>query len=131
MATEFVFHKYPGAAAPDWRCNHCHGTNRVKVRVRRRDRDVYAEVRAYVLEVIADPKAKPYGFFKEELAVHFKVKDHNVEQALARLNQEGLVHQPVHAYPHDNNRSNQMDAGHDSSWRGDRYYVRRPQKETT
>lgn len=122
--------QYPGAASPNWRCNHCHGKNRVKVKVTRQNRDVYPEVRAYVEGLCADPR-EPYGFFKEDLAVHLKVYDHNVEQALARLNQEGLVHQPVHAYPHDNNRSNQMDAGHDSSWRGDRYYVRRHQQEET
>jgi hypothetical protein len=110
---------------PSWRCNHCHGSLRRKIRVRRRDRDVYAEVRAYVLALVADPKLKPYGFTKEDLSVTLQVKEHNVERALARLNQEGLVNQPAHRYPHDCNRSTRMDGGSDSSWIGDVYTVRR------
>jgi hypothetical protein len=86
---------------------------------------VYAEARAYVLDLIDHPDKQPYGFRKEDLAVSLQVKNHCVEQALARLNREGLVHQPVHHYPHDNNRSNQMDGGSDSSWLGDIYRVRR------
>ena len=78
-----------------------------------------------MLHLLENPKEKPYGFHKEDLAAQLGVRDHNVEQALARLNQEGLVEQPLHYYPHDNNRSTQMDGGNDSSWVGDLYRVRR------
>lgn len=109
---------------PSWRCNHCHGSTRRKIRVQRRDRDVYAEVKAYVLNLLADPKLN-YGFSKEDLSVDLRVREHCVEVALARLNREGLVNQPVHRYPHDNNRSTGFDYGTDSSWIGDVYTVRK------
>lgn len=124
--------KYPGAAAPDWRCNHCHGADRRKVYNPRRNQDVYAEVKGYVLGILSRPPSPSWwGFTKESLAASLGVKVHCVEQALARLNQEGLVNQPLHRYPHDNNRSTQMDGGSDSSWVGDVYRVRWPKQETT
>ena len=116
------------AAQPAWRCNcrNCHhGTARKKIRVLRRKRPVYDEVRAFVLFLLDHPNVKPYGFTKEDLAVQLKVHVHFVEQALARLNREGLVLQPVHRFPHDCNRSPGMDHGPDSSWCGDIYRVRR------
>lgn len=118
----------PGTAGPGWRCNHCHGVRRVKVKSRRRTRDVYDEVRAIVLNLIAQPQTFLHSFRKEDLAASLGVKDHCVEQALARLNREGLVHQPVHGVPHDCNRSTRLDWGSDSSWVGDRYKVRLPEK---
>ena len=84
---------------------------------------MYEEVKAYVLALIADPTERE--FTKEPLAVKLQVKNHCVEQALVRLNREGLVSRASHRYPHDNNR-NPYDGDRDSSWAGDHYYLRRP-----
>ena len=59
-------------------------------------------------------------FRKEVLSVELRAKESDVEQALHKLNLEGLVHQPLHLAPHDSTRDPW--GGMDSGWMGDTYY---------
>jgi len=56
---------------------------------------------------------------KEKIAATLNAREHQVAQALHKLNLEGLVCQKDNFPPHDCNRNH----GSDSSWCGSRYYV--------
>lgn len=63
---------------------------------------------------------------KEDTAITLRVKEKQVEKAFRRLNQEGILNQPVHQAPHDTKRDpNGFDGC--SGWMSDMYYIRKPE----
>jgi len=57
----------------------------------------------------------------EEISGHYKVRTHLVEQALHKLNLEGIVSKGLNSPPHDSRRDGWY--GDDSSWSATRYMV--------
>lgn len=98
---------------------------------KRSDDWVYKEV----LKIIQEKKKsnKYYSDWyltKEDVAIYLKVKEKQVDKVFMRLNQEGVLEQPIHRAPHDTNRS--ID-GFDNcrGWASDLYYIRKDTEEKT
>ena len=109
-----------------YNCRHCGHSPKKGKRIgifkrvfkRRSEEQIYDMVKEYVLGLDVDSY-----FRKERIAVKLSLKEHEVAQALHKLNLEGIVAQPIHKPPHDSTRD-KYGCG-DSAWQGDAYRLMR------
>lgn len=128
----------------EWHCRHCgmkHDQKLSPFPKKKINIDVLlVKIRSYIGEKISKYKKEPVWknslVTKEEVAKHFRVKPHFVEQCFHKLNLEGLLNKPTHKAPHDSMRDYTFSYGYykgkccdykningDSSWCADRYYI--------
>lgn len=89
-----------------------------------KDEKAYELILKRIINIKKDDSYVRKIITKEETSKTLEIREEQVERIFRKMNLEGILSQPKHRYPHDNNR-NPYDGGCFSGWMSDIYEIRK------